>query len=134
MLWSLGALALVWASFVYVGYRTGVHEADELTDGHLAGVASLLLNLRTAEVAPDAELTERVPTPWLKAHDYQQSLSVVQWDAQGRCWPEAAGRPCRHLQRPRVLPTSRWEHRRRCGARFRSGMSLAPARSWCWWS
>ncbi|AOG23761.1 histidine kinase dimerization/phospho-acceptor domain-containing protein [Acidovorax sp. RAC01] len=83
MLWSLGALALVWASFVYVGYRTGVHEADELTDGHLAGVASLLLNLRTAEVAPDAELTERVPTPWLKAHDYQQSLSVVQWDAQG---------------------------------------------------
>ena len=43
MLWSLGALAVVWASFVWVGYRTGVHEADELTDGHLASVAGLLL-------------------------------------------------------------------------------------------
>lgn len=83
MLWSLGALALVWASFVLVGYQTGVHEADELTDGHLASVAALLLNLRTAEAGPEARLTERAATPWLKAHDYQQSLSVVQWDAQG---------------------------------------------------
>lgn len=83
MLWSLGALALVWASFVFVGYQTGVHEADELTDGHLASVAALLLNLRAAEVNPDGETTERASTPWLKAHDYQQSLSVVLWDAQG---------------------------------------------------
>jgi hypothetical protein len=30
----LGALGLVWASFVLVGYKTGEHEADELTDGH----------------------------------------------------------------------------------------------------
>ena len=29
----LGALALVWASFVYLGYQTGIHEADELTEG-----------------------------------------------------------------------------------------------------
>ena len=28
LLWSLGALALVWASFVFIGYRTGLHEAD----------------------------------------------------------------------------------------------------------
>jgi two-component system sensor histidine kinase QseC len=32
--WMLGALALVWGSFVIWGYQTGVHEADELTDGH----------------------------------------------------------------------------------------------------
>ncbi len=32
-----------------MGYQTGVHEADELTDGHLASVASLLLNLRAFE-------------------------------------------------------------------------------------
>ena len=36
LLWSLGALAIVWGSFVFIGYQTGVHEADELTDGHLA--------------------------------------------------------------------------------------------------
>ena len=36
--WALGALVLVWASFVVMGFKTGVHEADELTDGHLASV------------------------------------------------------------------------------------------------
>jgi two-component system sensor histidine kinase QseC len=83
MLWSLGALAVVWASFVWVGYRTGVHEADELTDGHLASVAGLLLNLHVADSGPEANVTERAAPAWLKMHDYQQSLSVVQWDAQG---------------------------------------------------
>ncbi|BEP93990.1 ATP-binding protein [Acidovorax sp. A79] len=84
LLWCLGALALVWGSFVFIGYQTGVHEADELTDGHLASVAALLLNLRATEAAEGPQVTQRAPTPWLKSHDYQQSLSVVQWDAQGR--------------------------------------------------
>ncbi|CAN7610486.1 two-component sensor histidine kinase [Acidovorax sp. LjRoot129] len=84
LLWSLGALGLVWVSFVVIGYQTGVHEADELTDGHLASVAALLLNLRAVEAAPQALTTQRVPTPWLKSHDYQQSLSVMQWDAEGQ--------------------------------------------------
>ena len=48
MAWMLGALVVVWASFVALGYQTGVHEADELTDGHLAGVAALVLNLEVA--------------------------------------------------------------------------------------
>jgi len=84
LLWSLGALAIVWGSFVFIGYQTGVHEADELTDGHLASVAALLLNLRATEVMEGPQRTERTPTPWLKSHDYQQTISVVQWDAQGR--------------------------------------------------
>nr|WP_060986143.1 histidine kinase dimerization/phospho-acceptor domain-containing protein [uncultured Acidovorax sp.] len=84
LLWSLGALAVVWGSFVFMGYETGVHEADELTDGHLASVAALLLNLRATEVAEGTQITQRVTTPWLKSHDYQQSLSVFQWDARGR--------------------------------------------------
>lgn len=83
LLWSLGALAIVWASFVFIGYKTGVHEADELTDGHLASVAALLLNLRATEAMHGPQITQRAPTPWLKSHDYQQSISVVQWDAQG---------------------------------------------------
>ena len=84
LLWSLGALALVWGSFVFIGYQTGVHEADELTDGHLASVTALLLNLRATEAMEGAQVTQRTPTPWLKSHDYQQSISVAQWDAQGR--------------------------------------------------
>jgi two-component system, OmpR family, sensor histidine kinase QseC len=84
LLWSLGALAIVWGSFVFLGYQAGVEEADELTDGHLASVAALLLNLRASEVMEGPQRTERAPIPWLKSHDYQQSISVVQWDAQGR--------------------------------------------------
>jgi two-component system sensor histidine kinase QseC len=67
MAWMLGALVVVWASFVALGYQTGVHEADELTDGHLAGDAT-----------PVHE------PPGLMAHDYQQSLSVALWDGSGR--------------------------------------------------
>ena len=82
--WALGALALVWAAFIGFGYLTGEHEADELTDGHLASVSALLLPL-----APRG-LASAVPAPLysdraeLKAHDYQRSLTVVVWDAQGR--------------------------------------------------
>ena len=84
LLWLLGALVLVWGSFVFMGYQTGIHEADELTDGHLASVAALLLNVRASEEVAAAQTTQRQDLPWLKKHDYQQSLSVVQWDAQGR--------------------------------------------------
>ena len=41
--WTLGALLVVWGSFVWFGWQTGVHESAELTDGHLASVASLML-------------------------------------------------------------------------------------------
>ncbi|HMO47343.1 MAG TPA: histidine kinase dimerization/phospho-acceptor domain-containing protein [Rubrivivax sp.] len=82
--WALGALIVVWAAFVFVGYRTGVEEADELTDGHLASVASLLLAQPRSAFGerPDAA-TLGVP-PQLKAHDYQHSLSVAVWDRDGR--------------------------------------------------
>lgn len=82
--WSLGALALVWLSFVVLGYQTGIEEADELTDGHLASVAALLLNVRATQEVDAAQTTPRHDLPGLKKHDYQPSISVVQWDAQGR--------------------------------------------------
>lgn len=84
LLWSLGALALVWLSFVVLGYQTGIEEADELTDGHLASVAALLLNVRASQEVDAAQTTPRQDLPGLKKHDYQQSISVVRWDAQGR--------------------------------------------------
>ncbi|GAB3365476.1 MULTISPECIES: histidine kinase dimerization/phospho-acceptor domain-containing protein [Giesbergeria] len=88
LLWSLGVLALVWGCFVALAYRTGVHEADELTDGQLASVSALLLNLRTqvqvqAAVMPALATKDNLLLP-PRHHDYQQPLSVVQWDAAGR--------------------------------------------------
>lgn len=88
LLWSLGALVLVWGCFVALAYRTGVHEADELTDGQLASVAALLLDLSAQEPSESTPIPVAQPIharpPFLKSHDYQQSLSVVRWDASGQ--------------------------------------------------
>lgn len=92
--WVLGALLVVWASFIVVGYRTGIHEADELTDGHLASVASLLLSQSGGTfVSPREPLPAAVPS--MQGHDYQQSLSIVVWDAAGQVltWIGDAPRP-----------------------------------------
>ncbi|SFC30469.1 histidine kinase [Polaromonas sp. OV174] len=84
LLWVLAALLLVWSCFVLVGYRTGIHEAGELTDGHLAGTAALLVNLSQPAFVDMASETARPLIPALKSHDYQPSLSVVVWDAGGQ--------------------------------------------------
>ncbi|RGE44800.1 two-component sensor histidine kinase [Comamonas testosteroni] len=81
--WMLAALALVWGSFVFWGYKTGVHEAEELTDGHLAGVAALVLNWHVQDEVPAREATALQPPPGLRAHDYQESLSVFLWNDDG---------------------------------------------------
>lgn len=82
--WALGALTLVWAAFIVFGYSTGEHEADELTDGHLASVSSLLLPLAPGGLQADAARPVITNGKDLRAHDYQRSLTVVVWDAQGR--------------------------------------------------
>ena len=81
--WALGALALVWLSFIAVGFQTGMHEADELTDGHLASVATILLSERDGQFVERRDAGSSV-SPDLKRHDYQQSMSIVVWDAAGR--------------------------------------------------
>jgi two-component system sensor histidine kinase QseC len=82
--WVLGALIVVWVSFMVVGYRTGQIEADELTDGHLASVAALVLSYTGGEFAPASRVKGPFPESDLRAHDYQQSMNVVVWDASGK--------------------------------------------------
>lgn len=89
--WALAALLLVWAAFMAAGYATGLHEADELTDGQLASAAALLLSqedLRFARAIPGPAGGERND---LRAHDYQQSLSVVVWTANGQVQAHVGG-------------------------------------------
>ncbi|CAN7544224.1 histidine kinase dimerization/phospho-acceptor domain-containing protein [Polaromonas sp. LjRoot131] len=93
LLWVLAALLLVWAGFVAVGYRTGVHEAGELTDGHLAGTATLMLNLDLPPFVDAARETVRPVLPALKSHDYQPSLSVLVRDAGGRLLARSGDAP-----------------------------------------
>ena len=91
LLGVLAALLLVWAGFFAVGHRTGIHEADELTDGHLAGTAALLLTLDLPpftgnSLEPNRQANLGMARPALaslKHHDYQFSLSVLVRDAAG---------------------------------------------------
>ena len=91
--WSLAALALLWASFLAAGYLTGLHETEELVDGELASVAALLVRLDLGgthlgnELGTDlrAAAGTRPPAANLPIqHAYQQAISLVVWDAQGR--------------------------------------------------
>ena len=90
--WTLGALVLVWATFIGFGYLTGQHEADELTDGHLASASALLLAYGGNGFVPTVPVATTAP-PELKAHDYQQSMSVVVWDAAGRVVTRSGAAP-----------------------------------------
>jgi two-component system sensor histidine kinase QseC len=91
--WTLGALFAVWGTFIFLGYRTGQHEADELTDGHLASASSLLLSFRGGEFVPEQPNRTPLPAPAFKAHDYQQSMSVVVWDRSGRVLTHSGAAP-----------------------------------------
>jgi two-component system sensor histidine kinase QseC len=124
--WTLAALALVWASFIAVGFRTGIQEADELTDGHLASVALLLLSERNGEFVEKRNLAVAV-SPDLKRHDYQPSMSVVVWDGKGRVLTHTGEAPV-----PAFESAQGFADLRHHGGPSRSGtVRTALARSWC---
>lgn len=83
LLWVLAAQLAVWGCLVGSGYLTGMHEATELTDGHLAGTAALMVNIEHPQFLAPAQQTGRAVIPSLQNHDYQPSMSVVVWDAAG---------------------------------------------------
>ncbi len=103
--WALGALTLVWAFFIAVGYSTGEHEADELTDGHLASVSSLLMPLAAGGLGPGTTPPVAPAGAELKAHDYQRSLSVMVWDAQGRLLSRTGDAPTPAFDGPEGFAT-----------------------------
>ncbi|MFM9900850.1 MAG: histidine kinase dimerization/phospho-acceptor domain-containing protein [Polaromonas sp.] len=83
LLWVLAAQLAVWGCLVGSGYLTGMHEATELTDGHLAGTAALMVNIEHPQFVAPAQQTGRAVIPSLQKHDYQPSMSVLVWDAAG---------------------------------------------------
>lgn len=91
--WVLGALFVIWLGSVAASYAAGYHEADELTDGHLASVASLLLAAPPAGRLSVPNVAQLAQRKRLKAHDYQQSLSLVVWDADGRVLARSGAAP-----------------------------------------
>ena len=102
--WVLGALTLVWATVIFVGYRTGQHEADELTDGHLASASTLLLAYAGGPTGRDAPIPRSAVND-LRAHDFQESLSVVIWDAQGDVLARSGDAPLAPFATPEGFAT-----------------------------
>jgi hypothetical protein len=131
--WALGALLVVWISFVVVGYLTGRHEADELTDGHLASVASLLLAERDGRFAIRGDPAALAGPSTLKSHDYQQTMSVVVWNATGDVLTRTGDAPT-----PPFAPSEGLRDAApgqpgcRMAGRSRAGTAMTTsARSWC---
>lgn len=135
--WALGALLVVWGSFIGFAYYAGVHEADELTDGHLASVASLLVGLRGSEMALGSDPTLLPSRPDLRSHDYQQSMSIYVWDATGRLLTRTGNAPLPAFDKSEGFATlqlgepaaawrsfSRWDNQPAVGRKVMTLLSL----------
>jgi two-component system sensor histidine kinase QseC len=102
--WTLGALLLVWGTFIAMAWRTGEFEADELTDGHLASVSSLLLPLSGGGLPP-SHIERPANGKELKAHDYQRSLSVMVWNSAGELLSRSGDAPLPPFASPEGFAT-----------------------------
>jgi len=72
--WTLSALALVWLTLMAVAWYTGHHETEEMSDGHMMGVARLWLAVSPASVGALAE-----PLGRAGLRSYVQDVAVIEW-------------------------------------------------------
>jgi hypothetical protein len=72
--WTLSALTLVWLTLMVVAWYTGHHETEELSDGHMVGVARLWLAVSPTEVGA---LSEPLARQGLRS--YVQDVAVIEW-------------------------------------------------------
>ncbi|MDP2221046.1 MAG: histidine kinase dimerization/phospho-acceptor domain-containing protein, partial [Hydrogenophaga sp.] len=72
--WTLSALTLVWLTLMAVAWYTGNHETEEMSDGHMLGVARLWLAVSPASVG---ELTQPLARQGLSS--YVQDVAVIEW-------------------------------------------------------
>lgn len=75
--WTLVAIAAAWATLAGVAFYTGMHEADEISDGQLAATAQLWLAL------PSLPRGLAAPHPGGLApaqHGYEQPQAVMAWE------------------------------------------------------
>jgi two-component system, OmpR family, sensor histidine kinase QseC len=72
--WTLGALTLVWLSLMVVAWYTGHHETEEMSDGHMMGVARLWLAVSPTQVG---QLNEPLARQGLGG--YVQDVAVIEW-------------------------------------------------------
>lgn len=101
---TLVALGMSWLTLVFVAYFTGLHEADEITDGQLASSVQMLL--RQPDLSGpgprSVELAKGVSTPWILA-SYAPELHVIVWQDEHLLWDThglASALPARLTEQP----------------------------------
>lgn len=79
--WTLAALAAAWLALMLASYYAGKHEAGEITDGHLASAAHVLLQL-PAIGAGDANAPAAAPraVPAGRHLKLASSVAVLVWE------------------------------------------------------
>lgn len=74
--WTLVAIALTWVALAGVAYHTGLHEADEISDGQLVATARLWLALDQLPAAhPPPQPGGLKPA----RHGYEQPQAIMVW-------------------------------------------------------
>lgn len=84
--WTLLTLLTIWLTLAGVSYYTGVHEAEEITDGQLVSAAELLLRQAGLGELNPFDLTPQhiARSPFVSG--YTPELRVVAWEGASLAW------------------------------------------------
>ena len=87
--WTLGALGIAWIALMGASYYAGLHEAQEITDAHLASTVNVLLQVSAFgtqatdadDIVPNlAETGFQSFIPLGRHLNFARSLAVLVWD------------------------------------------------------
>ena len=82
--WTLVALGAAWLALMLASYFAGLHEADEIADGHLASAAHVLLQLPAIDSGGRATsmptLLDDQPIPTGRHLKLANSVAVLVWE------------------------------------------------------
>lgn len=84
--WTLLVVLLTWTGLGGIAYTTGLHEAQEITDGHLKSAAELLLRIKALGVGPPSLPAPARIGPPSSEDRYASDLHVVAWENDRLTW------------------------------------------------
>jgi two-component system, OmpR family, sensor histidine kinase QseC len=96
--WTLLVLMMTWIALGTVAYSSGLHEAQEITDGHLKSTAEVLLRVKGLGVGLPTSLAHSNEGGRLAHSRYATDLHVVAWENDRLTWDT-------HAMADRLPPT-----------------------------
>lgn len=84
--WTLLVLLMTWVGLGAVAYSSGLHEAQEITDGHLKSTAEVLLRVKALGIGPPTLTAPPRDGESLPEIRYATDLHVVAWENDRLTW------------------------------------------------